>query len=25
MNLSFSEALDSLERAIPRHDTRSAA
>jgi DNA primase len=25
INLSFSEALDSLERALPRHDTRSAA
>ena len=25
MNLSFSEALDSLEQAIPRHDTKSAA
>ncbi len=25
INLSFSEALDSLERAISRHDTKSAA
>lgn len=25
MNLSFSEALDSLEQVLPRHDTESAA
>lgn len=25
MNLSFSEALDSLEQVLPRHDTKSAA
>ena len=25
MNLSFSEALDSLEQVLPRHDTQSAA
>ena len=25
MNLSFSEALDSLEQTLPRHDTKSAA